>query len=135
VTLVAVAASEEGDRVWFRGEKSLVRPIRTYFAEQGCRGSASQSEEWLLTAVVEPPSQEMSLQYGFTTSDEKGEGVCNTRGYVSRMELNPSIFGPEIVDPIVMALDSGTTKQETADDLDNRARETLLVRVLGTPGR
>lgn len=131
VTLAAV--HEAQGRIWYTGEKSLVRPLRTYFAARGCRGTASQAEDWLWSAEVDTASQEMKLLWSFTTSDEKGEAVCNTGGHISRMDLEPSLFGGESDRPIVMSLDSGATKQETMKEPHGSGQEWLVVKVVGVP--
>ncbi len=130
VTLAAVHEAE--GRIWYKGEKSLVRRLQTYFAAQGCQGTASEAEEWLWSAEVDTASREMKLLWSFTTSDEQGQAVCNTRGHRTQMELEPSIFAGDISE-LVMPLDSGSTKEDGANEETGSARERLAVKVLGVP--
>jgi hypothetical protein len=131
VTLTPV--HEAQGRIWYQGEKSVVRPLQVYYVARGCRGTASEKEDWLWSAEVDSASDQMKLQWGFTTSEEKGEGVCITGGYRSRAPLNPSIFGGGNHEPLQVPLDSGATGQFTAKEEQGSGQEWLTVKVMAVP--
>ena len=131
VTLTAV--HEAQGRVWYTGTKSLVRPLRVYHAAPGCRGTASEKEDWLWSAEVDAQSEQMTLEWGFTTSEERGQSVCIRGGYRSEMPLDPSIFGGQSDEPLVMPLDSAATRELTAKEEDGSGQEWLKVKVLEVP--
>ena len=60
----------------FRGEINLVRPMVVRHVKYGTCGSASRTEHWLVTAHVNPRSESMDVQFGFTTSNEQGSWTC-----------------------------------------------------------
>ena len=131
VTLTAV--HEAHGRIWYTGTKSLVRPLQVYHVARGCRGTASEKEDWLWSAQVDTASEQMTLQWGFTTSDEKGQSVCIRGGHRSEMPLDPSIFGGQSDEPLVMPLDSAATKQVTGKEEHGSGQEWLTIKVLAVP--
>jgi hypothetical protein len=132
---VSLAAVHEAEgRIYFRGEKSLFRPLQTYFADKRCKGTASQQEEWLWTAEVDMASEEMTLQWSSTRSEEKGEGECITGGYRSQVPLDPLLFGGQSLEPLVLPLDRDTV-QVTGEEEDGSAREWLKIKVIAAPAK
>ena len=111
-----------------------MRPLQVYFAAKGCQGTASEREDWLWSAEVDSASEKMKLQWGFTTSEEKGEGVCTGGGHSSRMPLDPSIFGGQSDESLVIPLDSGATKEITAKEDHGSGQEWLKIKVIAAPG-
>ena len=132
VTLTAV--HEAQGRIWYTGTKSLVRQLLVYHVARGCQGTASEREDWLWSAQVHTASEQMTLQWGFTTSDEKGQSVCVRGGHRSEMPTYPSIFGGQSDEPLVMPLDSAATKETTAKEEHGSGQEWLKVKVLAVPG-
>ena len=130
VTLAKV--HEAQGLIYYRGEKSLVRSLRTYFVDKRCKGTASQQEEWLWTAEVDTASEKMTLQWSSTRSEEKGEGECITGGYRSRVPLEPSLFGGQSLEPLVVSLDRDTV-EVTGKEEDGSGREWLKIKVLAAP--
>lgn len=123
----------EGPGPWYRGEKTLVRPLQATFKAQGCRATASQEEEWTFAARVDTSTNLMTLKFTMTPSEEQGSVTCTTRGYVDTKPLRPSIFAG--IEEIVMPLDSGATKTETMTAPEKKAQETMRVTVLVVPGK
>ena len=130
VTLAKV--HEAQGRIWYQGTKSLVRPLQVYFVATGCQGTASEREDWLWSVEVDTASEKMKLQWGFTTSEEKGEGVCTRGGHRSRMPLYPSIFGGQSLEPLVMPLDRDTA-QVTEKEEHGNGLEWLKIKVIAAP--
>lgn len=115
---------------WFRGEINLVRPMVVRHVKYGACGSASRTEHWLVTAQVNPKSESMDVQFGFTTSNEQGSWTCG---------------GPrdELIDDLVEILESVTmpTRTGTKKDFNARSIEFLewlnveVVEGIEEPGR
>jgi hypothetical protein len=127
---VTLAPVEQTEGLYW-GQASLVRPLRVYWVNKACRGTASQKEHWWFRAEVDEKTNAMTLQFGFTTSDEKGESVCKIGGYVDRAEIYPDMFSD--LERLVMPLDSGATKQETLREPTGEAQEWLTVKVIAVP--
>ena len=108
---VSLAAVHEAQgRIYYTGEKSLVRSLHPYFVDKRCQGTASQKEEWLWSAEVDTASEKMTLRWSSTSSKEKGQAECITGGHRTRMPLEPSIFGGQSEEPLVMPLDIDTAQ-------------------------
>lgn len=131
--MILTAVHEAQGRIWYTGTKSLVRPLQVYHVARGCQGTASEREDWLWSAQVDTTSEQMTLQWGFTTSDEKGQSVCIRGGHRSEMPLYPSLFGGQSDEPLVMSLDSAATKETTAKEEHGSGQEWLKVKVVGGP--
>ncbi len=50
------------------------------------------------------------------------------------MDLEPSLFGGQSLEPLLMPLDSAATKQTTAKEEHGSGQEWLKVEVLAVPG-
>ena len=74
----------------------------------------------------------MTLRWSFTSSEEKGQAECITGGHRTRMPLEPSIFGGQSLDPLVMPLDSETV-QVTGKEEQGSGQEWLKIKVIGAP--
>jgi hypothetical protein len=77
---------------------------------------------------VDTTAADLRLQWSFTTSDERGEAVCAVGG---RMTLEPSIYGGEAFEPLVVRLDQGATAEVTVREETGSAEERLVVEVTG----
>lgn len=92
----------------FRGEITLVRPMIVRHVKYGTCGSASRTEHWLVTAHVNPKSESMDVQFGFTTSNEQGSWTC---GGITD-ELHDDLF--EILESANMPTKTGIKKEYNA---------------------
>lgn len=92
----------------FRGEITLVRPMVVRHVKYGTCGSASRTEHWLVTAHVNPKSESMDVQFGFTTSNEQGSWTC---GGITD-ELHDDLF--EILESANMPTKTGIKKEYNA---------------------
>ncbi|OQW33708.1 MAG: hypothetical protein A4E19_02330 [Nitrospira sp. SG-bin1] len=92
----------------FRGEINLVRPMVVRHVKYGTCGSASRTEHWLVTAHVNPKSESMDVQFGFTTSNEQGSWTC---GGVTDA-LHDDLFG--ILESVNMPTRTGIKKDFNA---------------------
>ena len=93
VTLARV--HEAQGRIWYKGEKSLIRTLQPYFAAAGCQGTACQAEEWLWSAEVDTASEKMKLLWSFTTSDKRARLYATPEGTALRCRWNPRSLWPE----------------------------------------
>ena len=85
----------------FRGEITLVRPMVVRHVKYGTCGSASRTEHWLVMAHVNPKSESIDVQFGFTTSNEQGSWTC---GGITD-ELHDDLF--EILESVNMPTKTG----------------------------
>ena len=92
----------------FRGEITLIRPMVVRHVKYGTCGSASRTEHWLVTAHVNPKSESMDVQFGFTTSNEQGSWTC---GGITD-ELHDDLF--EILESANMPTKTGIKKEYNA---------------------
>jgi hypothetical protein len=63
----------------YLGEIDVVRPLTVRHvrpAAHPCSGSGSQTEHWLVTAHVDRKSGSMTVQFGYTTSNEQASWTC-----------------------------------------------------------
>jgi hypothetical protein len=86
------------------------------------------------SAEVDTASEKMKLQWSFTTSEEEGRAECITGGHRTRMPLEPSIFGGQSLEPLVMPLDSETV-QVTGKEEKGSGREWVTIKVVAAPGK
>ena len=92
----------------FRGEITLVRPMVVRHVKYGTCGSASRTEHWLVMAHVNPKSESIDVQFGFTTSNEQGSWTC---GGITD-ELHDDLF--EILESVNMPTKTGIKKDFNA---------------------
>jgi hypothetical protein len=96
----------------FLGEINLVRPMVVRHVKYGTCGSASRTERWLVTAHVNPNSESMDVQLGFTTSNEQGSWTCGG----GRDELADDLFA--ILESVNMPTRTGMKKDFNARNIE-----------------
>jgi hypothetical protein len=102
-----------------RGEIDVVRPMVVRHvrpAANPCSGSGSQTEHWLVTAQVDPRSESMIVQFGFTTSNEQASWTCRGPAGTFTDELYVDLFG--ILESVNMPTQTRVKKDFTARNLE-----------------
>jgi hypothetical protein len=102
-----------------RGEIDVVRPMVVRHvrpAANPCSGSGSQTEHWLVTAQVDPRSESMTMQFGFTTSNEQASWTCRGPAGTFTDELYVDLFG--ILESVNMPTQTRVKKDFTARNLE-----------------
>lgn len=96
---------------WFRGEVNVIRPLVVRHvrpAANPCSGSGSQIEHWIVSAHVDPKTDFMDIQFGFTPSNEQASWTCSGPAGTFTDDLMVELFGS--LESVQMSTKTGTKK-------------------------
>jgi len=102
---------------WFRGEVIVIRPLVVRHvrpAANPCSGSGSQIEHWIVSAHVDPKTNFMDIQFGFTPSNEQASWTCRGPAGTFTDELTVELFGS--LESVQMSTKTGAKKDINGRD-------------------
>ncbi|HBR49486.1 MAG TPA: hypothetical protein DEA71_05315 [Nitrospira sp.] len=127
---------------WFRGIVTVVRPLEVfhergiahYCVGHGEYGGGSWEEEWIVTAHVDPQSESMTVQFGFTTSNGQASWTCYDPIMGVRRENLAYIRLVQVLHSLQMSTKTGATKNvegrsEIDDPLARKGASEFLERL------
>jgi hypothetical protein len=104
---------------WFRGEIDVVRPLLVRHVTP-CSGSGSQTENWSVSARVDPQTDLMNMTFSFLSSNRHASWTCGSDIHVN--------LGGTMLKSVQLPATDGTTKDFTARDI--KFLESLSVTVV-----
>jgi hypothetical protein len=104
---------------WFRGEIDVVRPLLVRHVT-ACSGSGSQTENWSVSARVDPQTDLMNMTFSFLSSNRRASWTCGSDIHVN--------LGGTMLKSVQLPAKDGTTKDFTARDI--KFLESLSVTVV-----
>ncbi len=108
----------QGTESWFRGEVSVIRPMIVRHVTPSfwrCAGSGSQTEHWLVSAILDSKTDSLKVQFGFVASDEKATWTCTApNGMTATSPLYIDLH--ESLESVEVSAKTGAKKEVSTKD-------------------
>lgn len=117
---------------WYVGETTVTRPLEVRHVRPAfirCAGSGSRTEDWRVSARVDPESQTMQVTFNLIPDDEEAEWTCTGPGYSSTEPLYVELG--ENLHTVEMPVASGAVGE--ASGRTPKFIETITLTVIESP--